>query len=82
MIVLDENIGVKTIREFYDALKREIGAGDETVIDFSAVDRVDLAVVQVVIAAAREARARGKTIHLKGVNGKVKYQMQLCGLKA
>jgi anti-anti-sigma regulatory factor len=81
MIVLDEDIGIKKVREFYNDLKEELSSGNEVVVDFSKVGRTDLSVIQVIIAAGREAKSKGKTIRLKKVSRDMKLQMQLCGLK-
>ncbi|MCP4133593.1 MAG: STAS domain-containing protein [bacterium] len=82
MISLNENIGVKTIKEFHSSLSDELKNNDEIIIDFSAIKRVDLSVVQVIIAAGRKARKEGKTIKLKQVADAIKEQMQICGLRA
>lgn len=81
-MVLDENISIKNIKNFSEKLKDEISNSEGPVIlDFSEVKRVDLSVVQVVMAAGRSARSVNKSIKLKNVSDTVKNQMQLCGLK-
>jgi len=74
-------IGVKQAKKFYDDFAGELDAADEVMIDFSRVKRVDLSIVQVIIAAGREARGSGKMIKLKGVSDTIKKQMHICGLK-
>jgi anti-anti-sigma regulatory factor len=80
MKITDEECGVKKVKSLYNALKLELEKEPEIFVDFSAVRRVDLSVVQLIISAAREARLRGKTIKLKGVSDHVKQQFQTGGL--
>ncbi len=81
MITLDRDIGVKTIQELHAAVLDEFKKNDEILIDFSKVERVDLSVVQLIIAAGREAKNTGKTLKLKSLQRSVKFQMQMCALK-
>jgi anti-anti-sigma regulatory factor len=76
-----ENATVKNVRNIYELLKEELSKEDVVTVDFTAVKRTDLSVLQVIIAAGREAKGLGKTIKLKGVSAGVKSQMYLCGLK-
>lgn len=81
MITLDSDIGVKKIRDLHAAILNEFNDNEEILIDFSAVERVDLSVVQLIIAAGREAKKTGKTLKLKSMPRTVKYQLQMCALK-
>jgi hypothetical protein len=54
MITLDSDIGIKKIQVLYDSIRNEFKKSDEVIIDFSNVDRVDLSVIQLVIAAGRD----------------------------
>lgn len=81
MIKLDHDINVKKIKELHEAILDEFSSTDEVLIDFSGVERVDLSVVQLIMAAGRAAKTAGKTIKLKAVPRFVKYQMQICGIK-
>jgi len=80
MKIKDEECSVKKVKSLYNELKLELEKEPEVFVDFSSVKRVDLSVVQLIISAAREARLRGKTIKLKGVNDHVKHQFQTGGL--
>jgi len=80
-MVVKDDVGIKRIRDFYGEIDREFNEDDEIVMDFGDVDRVDLSVVQVVVAAGRRAREEGKTLRLKSVSERVKDQMRICGLK-
>ncbi len=81
MIKLDSDTGIKKIKELHSAVIDEFAMSDEIVIDFTAVERVDLSVVQLIMAVGRAAKAAGKTIKLKSVPRFVKHQMQICGIK-
>ncbi len=81
MIILDEDIGIKKIKEFHGSIRKEMDANNEVIVDFSKVKRIDLSLVQVILSAGRVARKRGKALKLKGVSDTVKFQMQICGLK-
>ena len=80
-MLVSEDIGIKKIHDFYRDLASELNSSDEIVLDFVNVARVDLSVIQVIIAAGRKAREQGKTIKLKSVSEVIKQQMQVCGLK-
>lgn len=81
MLLLDEDVGIKQIKNLYELLTKELEAPGELVIDFSNVRRIDLSVAQLIIAAGRESAAKEKPVKLKAIPDDVKYQLQLCGLK-
>jgi anti-anti-sigma regulatory factor len=81
MKIQEENLTIKNSKKFYDDFAEEFKKGDEIVMDFSQVKRIDLSIVQIIVAAGRKARQEGKTIKLKSVLPEVKDQMMFCGLK-
>ncbi|MBP7735243.1 MAG: STAS domain-containing protein [Spirochaetes bacterium] len=81
MIKLEPDVGIKKIKELHAAVLDEFKTSEEVVIDFSQVERVDLSVVQLIMAVGRAAKNAGKTIKLKSVPRFVKHQMQICGIK-
>lgn len=81
MIKLESGIGVKKVKELHAAILDEFEKNDEVLIDFTDVERVDLSVVQLVMASGRVAKSTGKTVKLKSVPRFIKYQMQICGIK-
>ena len=81
MIQLNENTSVKTIRQLYDELQDELEKNEEVIVDFSKVKRMDLSVVQLILAAGRYARDGDKTLRLKSVSDHLKKQMSICGIK-
>ncbi|MDY6935465.1 MAG: STAS domain-containing protein [Spirochaetota bacterium] len=80
VIELSEEIGIKRIREFYSQLSDVLSKESEITLDFSRVVRVDLSVVQVIMAALRESRKSEKKIMLKSLSRDVKKQFQLSGM--
>ncbi len=84
MQIEEEVLNVKSAASFYSKIKDMIDSEEENgdvIIDLSRVVRVDLSIIQIIIAASREARKRGKMLKLKAVSAPVKEQMNLCGLK-
>ena len=79
VVELNEDIGIKTIKEFYLQLKELLKKETEIVLDFKKVKRLDLSVVQVLIAANRESVKNKKHIKLKSVSKHVKRQLYLSG---
>jgi len=77
----DSEISVKNIKKFYDQVNDELKNGSELAIDLSGVKRVDLAAVQVIIAAGKKARDMKKVVRLKGVSPELKKLLGLSGIK-
>ena len=82
MVIEEVNLGIKQSKKFHQMLNHEMDEYDEVIIDFSKVKRIDLSIVQVITAAGRDARKRGKVIMLKSASDDVKRQLKICGLKA
>lgn len=79
IIELDENIGIKTIKKFHLDLKELLKKETEIILDFKNVKRLDLSVVQVLIAANRKYAKNNKNIKLKSVSKDIKRQLYLSG---
>jgi anti-anti-sigma regulatory factor len=80
VIKLKEDPGVKSVRSFQQALVAAFRGDSDIVIDFSEARRVDLSIAQVLIAAGKEARARSKSLRMRGVSETVRRQLAICGL--
>ena len=80
VIELSEEIGIKRIMELYSQLSDVLSKESEITLDFSRVVRVDLSVVQVIMAALRESRKSEKKIMLKSLSKDVRKQFQLSGM--
>ena len=81
MLQVEENISVKNIKSVYEKLKGEFSKSDEVMLDFTNVKRMDLSVIQLIIAAGRYARENSKTLRLRYVSDYLKEQMHICGIK-
>jgi anti-anti-sigma factor len=79
IIELDENIGIKTIKNFYLQLKEILDSESEIILDFKNVKRIDLSLVQVIISANREVKKKGNKIILKSVSKELRKQLYLAG---
>jgi anti-anti-sigma regulatory factor len=79
-IAVQEDIGIKNIREFHLFFGEVLSREDEITLDFAAVERIDLAVAQVLMAARRLAKREGKVLKLKNISEDVRKQLQITGL--
>lgn len=80
VIRLRENTGVKNVGSFHQSLVKAFREDADILIDFSETRRLDLSVMQVLIAAGREARAKSKTFRMRGASETVRRQLSICGL--
>ncbi|HSV97393.1 MAG TPA: STAS domain-containing protein [Spirochaetota bacterium] len=80
MIKLREDSGVRSVKSFHRALLNAFRDDSDIVIDFSEARRVDLSIAQVLIAAGKEARAKSKSLRIRGVSETVRHQLSICGL--
>lgn len=79
-IELREGLGVRNVKDFHIMVQKALATDDEILLDFAEVGRADLSVMQVLMAAFREANQTGKVIKLKNVSKSIKRQLQICGL--
>ena len=79
LIELQEDIGVRNIKDFYLYLKNIIKIEPEIILDFNKVERIDLAFIQLLIAANRELHKSGKKLILKSVSNNIKNQLYISG---
>lgn len=79
-IALNEDVGIKNIREFYRNLAKVLKGEDEVILDFSRVKRIDLSLAQVLMAAGRIAKSEKKILKLKNVSADIKKCLQIAGL--
>ena len=67
-VTLTGSLGLRDVVALADRLAADLGSTDAVVIDCSALTGVDLSIVQVLVSAARTARAAGRTLTLQGVD--------------
>jgi len=68
-LVLRGEIGVERVREIKDLLVNAIWSGSTVFVDTREVTDVDLSFLQLMVAAARTATARGVPLDLTGCLG-------------
>lgn len=79
-IVLKENIEIKNIRKFYRDLADVLVDADDVMLDFARVERIDLSLAQVLMAAGRIAKSDNKVLKIKNVSAEVRKHLQIAGL--
>jgi anti-anti-sigma factor len=80
-VMIAKDVGVKNIADFKQELLHALNADNEILLHFKNVRRIDLAVVQVIMAAFKEAKKRKKKIVLRGLASEIiKKQLYICGL--
>ncbi len=80
IIKLPPNIGVKKAGKLYAAAIKVLEKGPECALDFSGVDRIDLAVSQMVLALGRECDRRGGRLEVRNANEATARQLRLVGV--
>lgn len=75
-----ENAGVRNAAMIKDELLALLDKGEDLTIDFANVRRADLSVVQLVIAAQKEVKARNLSLRLSGLSPEVKRDFWMCGI--
>ncbi len=80
VIEIQDDAGIKTVGGYHDRITGALAGDDEIVIDLSGVKRLDLAMVQLIIEAGREARKRSKVLKMRSVSADVRKQFEICGI--
>jgi anti-anti-sigma regulatory factor len=79
-LMLDENSSVKTVQALKLKLIDAVLEKEDISIDFSSVSRLDLAVLQLIMAAVKSARQHGTKVKFKNVSESIRTQFELAGL--
>ncbi|MFH0976783.1 MAG: STAS domain-containing protein [Spirochaetota bacterium] len=79
IIQLREDLGIRNIKDFFSQIKTAVKDEGEITLDFSKMRRLDLSVIQVIMAANRELLKKGRKIILKSASKDVKKQLFICG---
>ena len=80
-MIVDKEVNVKNIRNFYNLLKEEIENNNQIVLDFSNSSRIDLSAAQVILAAVRKVKETNKTIRYIGASPGMQVLLKLSGIK-
>jgi len=79
-IIVDENIGVKQVKVFYETLKEESEKEDDIILDFSSVRRVDLSIIQLLISFQGHIKEKKKIMKIKNISDDLMDQLKITGL--
>ncbi|HMB19860.1 MAG TPA: STAS domain-containing protein [Spirochaetota bacterium] len=77
---IQKDTGIKNISSLYEDIQGALSEGEELVLDFSDVQRVDLSVIQLIMSAQQHARKMESVIKIKNVSGDVREQLFIGGL--
>lgn len=77
---VEREVNVKNIKDFYSALKKELGKNSEIELDFTETVRIDSSAAQVIISAINKASAMNKRISITGATPEMKALLNLAGL--
>lgn len=80
VLILPGDAGITCIREIHSDLGSGLGGNDGMIVDFSATERIDLALAQVLLAASRKAKSEGKNFGLRGVDARKKAMLVMAGI--
>jgi anti-anti-sigma regulatory factor len=80
-MIIDGEISVKNINNFYSSLKEEVENNNQVVLDFSNSSRIDASTAQAILAAITKAKEMDKTIRFIGISPGMKKLLKLAGIK-
>lgn len=80
-LAVEGELSIYRAAELKAALLGAVAAGDALELDLSKVNEMDSAGLQLVLLAAREARAAGKRFAIAARSPQVEEALQLCGLE-
>lgn len=82
ILEVPEDIGIKNIKKFHSELGGLISNESEKIIlDFSNVKRVDLSLVQILLALGQKFNGKEDKIILRSTSEGVKKQLKLAGIE-
>ncbi len=79
-ITLHENTSIKTIHTFHKLLQQAVKEGEDIALNFEKTRRLDLSVIQCLMAAVKSVRGTTISISFMNVPEEVKYQFRITGL--
>lgn len=80
LMILPADAGISRIRDIHSDLDSALKLGDGVILDFSGVERIDLALAQVLMAASMKAKTMGKKFGLRGVDRRKKAMLVMAGI--
>lgn len=79
-LIMESNSSVKTVSTIKKQFLQMIDTEKELVVDFKSINRIDLAIAQLLISAVKYARKKSVTVKFKNVSNDIRNQLQLTGL--
>ena len=79
-IEIPGDVDLNNIRSFYTDLSESITENNEVILDFKNLDRIDAALLQVVVSGQQFARFENKIIKIKNISDEIKRQLKISGL--
>jgi len=79
-ITVPGNVSVKNVKEFRDMVNNAMEGEGAIVLDFSEVARVDLAVMQVLIALSRECGEKNRGLRVRAASPEIRNQLRISGV--
>lgn len=80
VLLLDEDDGIKKIRQIYGRLAESMASGGEVTLDLGRLKRLDASLAQLLVVAARDFHARKTPLRLRSVSPVIRGQLELCGI--
>ncbi|MBN2079946.1 MAG: STAS domain-containing protein [Spirochaetes bacterium] len=79
-IMVPGDVSVKNVKEFH-AMVRDAMEGDGAIVlDFRDVTRVDLAIMQVLIALSRECGEKNRGLRVRAASPEIRNQLRISGV--
>ena len=79
--ICKDRLSVRDAAVLREELLKLMDNDGDLVIDMSSLERTDLAILQVFIAASKEGKRRGISVKFKSLTEQVNRQMVICGMK-
>ena len=76
----EKDANVKNAALFRTELLAAMDGESSVTVDLSNQRRLDLSIAQILYSAQMEARSRGVSVKLSGLNSQIRLQLEICGL--
>ena len=79
-IMVPGDVSVKNVEEFRAMVRDAMEGEGAIVLDFREVSRLDLAVMQVLIALGRECGEKNKGLRIRSASPEIRNQLRISGI--
>jgi anti-anti-sigma factor len=80
LITVPGNVSVHNVKEFQQIVRDAMQLEGTIVLDFHDVKRIDLSVMQILIALSRECRKKKKGLRIRAASKEIKNQIRISGI--